>query len=242
MRLAAERIPLRGVGKRSFLQAMDVARGAPPAASGERLAEDGAARRSRRRLLPDLRGADAAVSADARELVAKRRERRAYYQSVTIPASWRGTRSRSRSSAGLRGRSGLASTGLGVSSGVVEGAVLPRHRPRFADIEPDEVLVSPTTDPSWSSIMFVSSALVVDIGGADEPRRGRRPRAQPSPASSTPARARATCGPATASGSTAPRGRSRSCSGQGPNDRLRPQRPMIRSLRARVHPTEEEAP
>ena len=29
-----------------------------------------------------------------------------------------------------------------------------------------EVLVAPTTDPSWSAIMFVSSALVVDIGGA----------------------------------------------------------------------------
>jgi phosphoenolpyruvate synthase/pyruvate phosphate dikinase len=27
------------------------------------------------------------------------------------------------------------------------------------------VLVSSTTDPSWSSIMFISSALVVDIGG-----------------------------------------------------------------------------
>jgi pyruvate,water dikinase len=32
-------------------------------------------------------------------------------------------------------------------------------------VEPDEVLVAPTTDPSWSSIMFISSALVVDIGG-----------------------------------------------------------------------------
>jgi phosphoenolpyruvate synthase/pyruvate phosphate dikinase len=30
----------------------------------------------------------------------------------------------------------------------------------------DEILVAPTTDPSWSSIMFVSSALVVDIGSA----------------------------------------------------------------------------
>jgi rifampicin phosphotransferase len=34
------------------------------------------------------------------------------------------------------------------------------------DFAPDEVLVAPTTDPSWSSIMFVSAALVVDIGGA----------------------------------------------------------------------------
>jgi len=26
-------------------------------------------------------------------------------------------------------------------------------------------LIAPTTDPSWSSILFVSAALVVDIGG-----------------------------------------------------------------------------
>ena len=26
--------------------------------------------------------------------------------------------------------------------------------------------MTPTTDPSWSSVMFISSALVVDIGGA----------------------------------------------------------------------------
>ncbi|CQD17936.1 PEP-utilizing protein [Mycobacterium lentiflavum] len=35
----------------------------------------------------------------------------------------------------------------------------------FADVEPGEILVSHTTDPSWASIMFVSVALVVDIGG-----------------------------------------------------------------------------
>jgi len=33
-------------------------------------------------------------------------------------------------------------------------------------VEPGEILVTTTTDPSWASIMFISSALVVDIGGA----------------------------------------------------------------------------
>jgi pyruvate,water dikinase len=33
-------------------------------------------------------------------------------------------------------------------------------------LEPGEVLVCETTDPSWASLMFVSGALVVDIGGA----------------------------------------------------------------------------
>jgi pyruvate,water dikinase len=32
-------------------------------------------------------------------------------------------------------------------------------------MEPDEIIVCPTTDPSWASILFLSSALVVDICG-----------------------------------------------------------------------------
>ena len=51
--------------------------------------------------------------------------------------------------------------------------------PTFAEVEQDEVLVTPTTDPSWASIMFMSSALVVDIGGplshAAVVARARRP-------------------------------------------------------------------
>src|SRR5581483_7192662 len=39
------------------------------------------------------------------------------------------------------------------------------HDPSFTEVEDGEVLVTPTTDPSWASIMFVSAALVVDIGG-----------------------------------------------------------------------------
>ena len=57
-------------------------------------------------------------------------------------------------------------TGIGVSAGVVEGVARVVLEPDFAEIEPDEILVSPTTNPSWSSIMFVSAGLVVDIGGA----------------------------------------------------------------------------
>jgi pyruvate,water dikinase len=49
---------------------------------------------------------------------------------------------------------------------VVEGVARVVSDPAFEEVEPDEILVSATTDPSWSSIMFISSALVVDIGGA----------------------------------------------------------------------------
>jgi pyruvate,water dikinase len=49
---------------------------------------------------------------------------------------------------------------------VVEGRVRVLLSPDFDAVEPDEILVAPTTDPSWSSVMFISSALVVDIGSA----------------------------------------------------------------------------
>ena len=58
-----------------------------------------------------------------------------------------------------------AISGLGVSAGVAEGRVRVVVDPSFAEVEPGEVLVTSTTDPSWASIMFLSSALIVDIGG-----------------------------------------------------------------------------
>jgi pyruvate,water dikinase len=37
--------------------------------------------------------------------------------------------------------------------------------PALAEMDPGDVLVAHTTDPSWASLMFMASALVVDIGG-----------------------------------------------------------------------------
>jgi rifampicin phosphotransferase len=57
-------------------------------------------------------------------------------------------------------------TGIGVSAGRIEGIARVVTDPAFAEVELDEILVAPTTDPSWASIMFISAGLVVDIGGA----------------------------------------------------------------------------
>jgi rifampicin phosphotransferase len=48
----------------------------------------------------------------------------------------------------------------------VEGIVRVVDDPAFAEVEPDEILVARLTDPSWSSIMFISAGLIVDTGGA----------------------------------------------------------------------------
>src|SRR5262249_52496385 len=102
------------------------------------------------------------IPRDVRELVARRRERREHYMTLRLPGNWRGTPEPIATESD--GDEELVE-GIGVSAGSVEGVVRVVTDPAVAEVEPDEVLVAPTTDPSWSSIMFLSSALVVDIGG-----------------------------------------------------------------------------
>ncbi|HTK66081.1 MAG TPA: PEP-utilizing enzyme [Pseudonocardia sp.] len=164
LRRAEVSIPLRGVSKTAFLQAFDVVRAAARRA-GVLLADSG--------VLADpedvfylsldelLRTPDKSVQ----ENVALRRERHALYKKVRLPESWVGV-----PVPVIEEDPGAARiqtlSGVGVSPGVVEGLARVVLDPSFDDVEPDEILVAPTTDPSWSSIMFISSALVVDIGGA----------------------------------------------------------------------------
>jgi pyruvate,water dikinase len=166
LKLAAGRIPMRGIAKRAFLQAIDVARAAARRVGEELVASGRLEERDDVFMLtgPELLGE---VTVDGAAVVAERRALRKRYQRLAFAATeW----------AGLpdvveEEPQGVASavdviTGTGVSSGVVEGPVRVVTDPSFADVEPDEILVAPTTDPSWSSIMFISSALVVDLGGA----------------------------------------------------------------------------
>ncbi len=87
--MQAERLPLRGYAKRSFLQAIDVTRGA--------------ARRYGQHLViaGELDDVDDVfffteselarpLPAGAKDLVARRRERRALFQRLTFPGSWTG--------------------------------------------------------------------------------------------------------------------------------------------------------
>jgi pyruvate,water dikinase len=163
LRLCAARIPLRGVAKRSFLQSIDVAR-ASARRLGVLLAADG--------MLADpddvfhLTNVELThrLPTDAAALCIRRRERRAEYQGLRIPPSWTGNCSPVHDAPSVDEVKILH--GIGVSPGVVEGVVRVLASSDTDDFEPDEILVAPTTDPSWSSIMFVSAGLVVDIGGA----------------------------------------------------------------------------
>jgi pyruvate,water dikinase len=163
LRYAAKSIPLRGVGKASFLQAYDVAR-AGAGRLGELLAADARLEEPDDVFYLTLDELLApATPANAKELVAVRRATREEYRAMRLPASWRGT-PEPETAPDAEDRT-TAITGVAASSGVVEGVVRVVTDPSFAEVEPGEVLVSHSTDPSWASIMFVSAALVVDIGG-----------------------------------------------------------------------------
>jgi pyruvate,water dikinase len=166
MRLAAAIIPMRGVGKAAFLQSLDMARAAARRV-GELLVDEG--------LLADAEDVFyltvdevAEPPTDVKDLVSRRRERRAYYETLQIPSAWLGNPQpvvRVSSSECQVDTIDLVE-GVGASPGVVEGTVRVVTSPDDDAIEPGEILVAPTTDPSWASVMFISGALVVDIGGA----------------------------------------------------------------------------
>jgi phosphohistidine swiveling domain-containing protein len=162
LRTASTVIPLRGIAKDSFLQASDTIRAAA-------------------RRVGDLLAADATIATsddvfflteseiagrrpdDIRGLIRRRRERHAYYRSIELPTHWQGDPAPITVTTGSRTVATVR--GVGVSPGVVEGLARVVTDPDFDYVEPGEILVAAATDPSWSSIMFISAALVVDIGG-----------------------------------------------------------------------------
>ncbi len=164
VRLARTRIPLRGMAKRSMLQSLDVARAAARVL-GSSLAADGRLDQPDDVFYLTLDEALAPPSGDLGEIVAGRRAAHEEHARMEIPEAWRGNPPDGRAEKAPDERASIVK-GEGVSAGVVEGTARVVEDPAFTQVEPGEILVAPTTDPSWSSIMFVSSALVVDIGGA----------------------------------------------------------------------------
>jgi phosphohistidine swiveling domain-containing protein len=173
---AARVIPLRGIAKDSYLQAEDVIRAAARRI-GELLERDGVLADPQDVFWLTDAEIEGGVPADARDLVARRRERFEHYKTIELPNTWVGDPSallcipirNTPGGAHMHAeQSGTpdALNGVGVSPGVVEGPARVVTDPSFDDVEPGEILVAPATDPSWASIMFLSSALVVDIGGA----------------------------------------------------------------------------
>ena len=161
LRLAHSYVPLRGVAKGSFVQSLDVVR-----AAARRL---GTLLQSRGALadredifyltLPELRGE---LPTDVNALVAERKRERDSYAILELPTVWVGEAAAVES---VPVADDNTIVGSGASPGVATGRARVVTSPEHAHIIEGEILVAHSTDPSWASLMFLSSGLVADIGG-----------------------------------------------------------------------------
>lgn len=163
LRLAHTYLPLRG--KAARLQGLDIARAAARR-YGELLERQGVlADRDDVFYLtvPETQQ----LPGDVRDVVSWRRARWHAHHDVDVATHWEGRPTPMAISHGADTtlESGLI-VGVGAGAGVVEGRVCVVTDPDFGDdMNIGDVLVARTTDPSWASVMFMASALVVDIGG-----------------------------------------------------------------------------
>jgi len=167
-------VPQREVGKAAFLQTFDVARAAARA-HGTELARAGDLDDPEDIFYLTAMELITGLPPDAKALVRARRRRHEEYRSLDVPDSWVGAAvadprpapvTASRGAAAGEERAGLVE-GLGVSPGVAEGPARVILGPDgIPDVEPGEILVCPTTDPSWAPAMLIAAALVIDVGGA----------------------------------------------------------------------------
>lgn len=163
LRLARTYLPLRGVGKVAFLQSLDVARAAARRLGGELAAAGVLGDAEDVFFLTDSELLDG-LPAHPAAVVAERRARHEQYAGLRIPGMFRGD-PEPEPVADEGAATPVAVAGTGASPGVVEGRVVVVTDPTTADVEPGDILVAHTTDPSWASLMFLCKALVVDIGG-----------------------------------------------------------------------------
>jgi pyruvate,water dikinase len=164
MKLAGTYIPLRELGKASFLHALDGARCAARA-GGRALAEAG--------LLADpedvffLTDEEFLETPDA-SLIQARKDRHEHYKTLALPPSWTGNPGPitivEQEPAQSNGHAEIK--GIGIVGDKVTGRARVVHDPQTADLEPGDILVCVTTDPSWTPLFMLAEALVIDTGGA----------------------------------------------------------------------------
>lgn len=161
LRLARSYVPLRGIAKGSFVQSLDVVRAA--ARRLGTLLQNQGALPDREDIfyltLPELR---VELPADVNALVAERKRERAGYTTLELPTVWMGEAAPTETTV-VSDENVIV--GSAASPGVTEGRARVVTCPDDAHIAEGEILVAHNTDPSWASLMFLSSGLVADIGG-----------------------------------------------------------------------------
>lgn len=163
-------IPMREVGKSGFLHALDGARCAARAL-GARYAEAGLLESCEDVFFLTLDELLAGLREPAHELVARRRADHARFQRLRLPPAWTGDpapEEREIAAPVAPEQAGEVTEvrGIGVVGDVVTGRARVITDPADADLDPGDVLVCRTTDPSWTPLFLVAAALVIDTGGA----------------------------------------------------------------------------
>jgi pyruvate,water dikinase len=168
MRLAKATIPMRELGKAGFLHGVDGARCAARLI-GAHLVEAGFVDEVEDVFFLTYAELDAGVSGPCQELVAERRADHVRYETLAVPASWTGNPVAEQASTDTDEAPSAPVTevqGIGIVGEEVTGRARVVLDPSEADLEPGDILVCRTTDPSWTPLFLVAEALVIDTGGA----------------------------------------------------------------------------
>jgi pyruvate,water dikinase len=160
---ASRTIPAREYGRAAILMAVDVSRAAARRAGtfyvGAGLLDD-----------PDdtfflTIDEICDLPADAKAIVARRRERDAWYRSLVLPEAWTGRPEALVEDPAITDAT-VEVRGVGVSRGRVTGTARVVDDPLDADDFADgDILVCEATDPAWASLFLSAGAAVIDIGG-----------------------------------------------------------------------------
>jgi phosphohistidine swiveling domain-containing protein len=181
LRLVRRFMPLREVGRGGLLRALDVGRLAARCLGAE-LHRTGVLDDPADVFfltIPELVGP---LPADVGQLVALRRKQHAEYALLELPDAWLGTPEPRPADTGTAhtgtahtgtahtgtahtGPGGASLPGVAASPGSVTGSARVVDDPDQVDLEPGEILVCHTTDPSWASLMSLAGGLVIDVGG-----------------------------------------------------------------------------
>jgi pyruvate,water dikinase len=168
LKLGKALIPMREVGKAGFLHAIDGARCAARAIGTDLVAKGLLDERDDVFFLT-YDELIAGVTTPQQAVVAERKANHAYYKTLDVPQAWTGNPTAAVAVAKAEDApvAGVEQiTGIGVFGDVeVSGRARVALDPAAVDLEPGDVLVCKTTDPSWTPLFLVAEALVIDTGG-----------------------------------------------------------------------------
>ena len=165
LRIAGHFVPTRGMGKAAEIRAMDVLR-ATARRMGQLLTQAGALDAFDDVFYLTYDELMGEVPGDAKRLVIERKRLVKRYALLDLPRWWRGPQPVPVLAAAPQISSAVTMLqGIAASMGIVEGVVEVVTDPNRSDVPHGCILVTPTTDPSWVPLMFLSKALVVDTGG-----------------------------------------------------------------------------